>query len=233
MLVPIVVLLSLPACAERRDNSQASEAPSQTTATESSSAPFGAPPVPAELWTNPLGATGEQVASVSSAALQYSVLDPTDQIGSPDSILVSDPAQVDQAERQIAWVYSDGKYESQFFILERAVEAKAAQAEYESLGKATPGCSSVTVTIAGTEAGGIECNSDAFSLVSLPGGIEALLAAGPEVTSLTWVEPLIAKDSDTFSKFVDPGLEVKIMGPASTLSSDEATAIASSLLANR
>lgn len=186
----------------------------------------GGPPVDPGIWKNPLGDDGVQVSSVSEANLVYSPAVP-DELDDARSIVATKASEAEPAFRKIAWVFDDAKY-GPFFVQEEIAEAVAAQSELEAMGTATPGCTPITPEDPeGDATSGTRCISEGFSLVEIRDGISALLVQGPEVTSVTWVEPVSSSDQDALDSFRNPGLLIAVVGPSSTFSGEFAVEVAS------
>lgn len=195
----------------------------QASATGSENGPvLDAPPVDPSIWEDPLGKNAMSVASVADANLSYTADEPLVTEGLKTVVATNEG--VPSEERQIAWVYDSEVVQSQFIIVEGLADASAAQDELEATGKAEPACTPVTPEDSSEGIGeGVRCIPEGLSLVSVRGGTLALLIEGPEVTSVTWVQP--TETSGTVN-IDDPGLQVMIAGPAKTLAADEALSLA-------
>jgi hypothetical protein len=191
--IPLLVfsVLTLAGCAKLYSARSDRAAPTST--------PSIRPDIPSIDWMNPLGKTSASVGAVSGE-LNFTPQAPAN-LGNPVTISVSDPQAIDPADRAIAWVYNSPSY-GQFFVEERLPTMNQQQLE----------------DLATCHAGETGCNTTGWSLVSIRGGITALLIYAPPgraaATSLVWLEG---------------NLEYLVMGPRNTLSGQQELDIAANI----
>jgi len=190
---------------------QVSSSPSQT--------PEAVPEVPGptvagDLWQTPIN---DQIVieSPTDAGLAFEPHVPA-HLGSADTLVATDPAQVDAPRREIAWVYDHQSY-GHVTILEEL--ADGTMDGLLSEGEMTAGCNSTPGQNGGT---GTVCSDTTSSEITLSSGQHALLLTGGSVTSVTWLEPI----SSSVEGFQRPAVEVIVYGLSGDLTAENAIAAA-------
>jgi hypothetical protein len=147
-------------------------------------------------------------------------------------IVVPSPGTVPVWQTEIDWVYDHSSYGT-FNLLQHAVERSTTEVEWAELASKTPGCVEIPATAedeANLGAGvgpRIECHPTRYSLVTIRGGVLALLEQGDVTTVVSWLEDLKGPGIGAMrERFTDPALEVVVIGPADSLSAEEALEIA-------
>jgi hypothetical protein len=196
--------------------------PTHEAATRSGGAPVdpdGGPPVPPNLFTDPLASEAVQIDSPSEADTAFHPDVPQD-LPDPQAIESSDPAKVAPIDRSIAWAYDDSTY-GRFIVVEVALDATQATLEEPATHK--PGCSPPD------EQGAVHCYGEGFSVQDLSDGTRALVTEAPEVTTVEWFEPLDEKKSASLPELKHPVLDIRVMGPSDTFSREMAVTIANGI----
>lgn len=184
----------------------------------------GVAPDPA-IWDRPLGPIGVQISSSDSPALDdlaYKPVLPSDDLGSPTAVYVSDVGVVGKAAQQIAWVYDDATA-GRYIVIESP--SGASQADLEEPAHLAPGCRTTASEIEGADTH-IECVPDDFSLVKIDDSTVALAVQNDYVTSVSWLRSMEVRDSQTFDEFASPTIEIKVMAPAGKATLDDLISVA-------
>ena len=186
LAIVVVALLGATSCANSAVGAGAGAAPGTSPA----------PDFPKIDWSNPFGVSAASVGDVSGE-LAFTPKVPAD-LGNYVSISASDPSSTDRPDRVLAWVYNDATY-GQFFVEELLPTETQNQLE----------------TSVSCQPGEVGCDTTGSSLVTIRGGVTALLIYAPPdwsvATALVWLEG---------------GLEYIVMGPRSSLTDHQVLSIA-------
>jgi hypothetical protein len=168
-------------------------------------------------WDLPI-AGSTPLSSATDADLAFEPTVP-DILGTAEQIIATSPIHAPASDREIAWIYDDPTY-SRFAIIERLVDQSATLAEYNALASTSEGCTSLS--------GGsrVECHYGKRSMVKVRDGVSAFLLEGDVTTALHWLEPVDPSNKTAFERYEDPAVEVVVLGPAGTFTSDNAMEVA-------
>jgi hypothetical protein len=183
--------------------------------------------LPEDFLTNPLGDVGQKFDSVGAANLPFRPVVPTGLQGEVAFYAYVPDDAPDAAEA--AWTFDDPSFGS-FVVLEHPDDTTEQSLQVEVEVAPSPGCEERTVTDdKGQDAVLTTCSDYTASLAKLAGGQEALVIDAATASSVTWVEGLdLAGEGNITQK----NLLIQVIGPATTLTPDQALEAANSITAS-
>ncbi len=130
-----------------------------------------------------------------------------DSIGRPLKIQMTPPKMVPRSHMELDLVYADSDF-GQFVLAEQLTNGTAAINEFKSFANERPGCFSLPPDEEGPR---VECHLGDREVIEVDGRT-VLLLQGKSDLSMTWVEPASDLSADVAGEFVNPMLEVDVVG---------------------